>query len=115
RLVRGRARDLLDQLGQPARDAVDLRQRRAGVVRQPRAFDHALPDIARTLSRSHALLEWADGLLWVTDLHTTNGTTITAPDGAVQPLVPGQRTAAAIGWHVELGERDYTVTAGDPA
>jgi hypothetical protein len=81
----------------------------------PGVVVHALPDIARTLSRNHALLEWADGLLWVTDLHTTNGTTVTAPDGAVQPLVPGQRTATAIGWHVELGERDYTVTAGDPA
>ncbi|KQS07785.1 hypothetical protein ASG04_11350 [Curtobacterium sp. Leaf183] len=76
---------------------------------------HALPDIARTLSRNHAVLEWADDLLWVTDLHTTNGTTITSPEGAVQPLVPGQRTAAATGWRVELGEREYTVTAGGPA
>lgn len=76
---------------------------------------HALPDIARTLSRNHALLEWADNLLWVTDLHTTNGTTISSPEGAVQPLVPGQRTAAALGWQVELGERAYTVTAGSPA
>ncbi|MGU3408609.1 FHA domain-containing protein [Microbacterium sp. M1A1_1b] len=76
---------------------------------------HALPDMARTLSRNHAVLEWADDLLWVTDLHTTNGTTITSPEGAVQPLVPGQRTAAATGWRVELGEREYTVTAGGPA
>ncbi|MGN7189669.1 FHA domain-containing protein [Curtobacterium sp. MCBA15_004] len=75
----------------------------------------ALPDIARTLSRNHAVLEWADELLWVTDLHTTNGTTITSPEGTVQPLVPGQRTAAALGWRVELGERTYTVTAGTRA
>lgn len=81
----------------------------------PDVTAHALPDIARTLSRNHAVLEWTDNLLWVTDLHTTNGTTITSPDGAVQPLVPGQRTAAAVGWHVELGERAYTVTAGGPA
>jgi len=75
----------------------------------------ALPDIARTLSRNHAVLEWTDELLWVTDLHTTNGTTITSPEGTVQPLVPGQRTAAAPGWRVELGERSYTVTAGTRA
>lgn len=81
----------------------------------PEVTAHALPDIARTLSRNHAVLEWADDLLWVTDLHTTNGTTITSPEGAVQPLVPGQRTAAATGWRVELGEREYTVTAGGPA
>lgn len=76
---------------------------------------HALPDLSRSLSRTHALLEWRDGLLWVTDLNTTNGSAIVDADGGVRPLVPGLRTAASIGWRVELGERSLEILPGVPA
>ncbi|MCU1527659.1 MAG: hypothetical protein JWP75_1422, partial [Frondihabitans sp.] len=76
---------------------------------------HALPDLSRSLSRTHALLDWRDGLLWVTDLNTTNGSAVVDADGGVRPLVPGLRTAASIGWRVELGERSIEVLPGVPA
>ncbi|BDZ50318.1 hypothetical protein GCM10025867_25590 [Frondihabitans sucicola] len=76
---------------------------------------HALPDLSRSLSRTHALLDWRDGLLWVTDLNTTNGSAIVDADGGVRPLVPGLRTAASVGWRVELGERSLEIHPGEQA
>lgn len=76
---------------------------------------HALPDLSRSLSRTHALFDWRDGLLWVTDLNTTNGSAIVDADGGVRPLVPGLRTAASIGWRVELGERSLEILPGAQA
>jgi hypothetical protein len=73
---------------------------------------YALPDLSRSLSRTHALIDWTDGLLWVTDLNTTNGTAIVGADGQLQPLIPGLRTAAAIGWRVEFGERWFEIRPG---
>jgi pSer/pThr/pTyr-binding forkhead associated (FHA) protein len=70
---------------------------------------HALPDLSRSLARTHALLEVADGLLWVTDLGSANGSAITDRDGVSQPLVAGLRTAAAVGWTVRLGGRSFEV------
>lgn len=86
------------------------------IGRQPEPTDaartvHALPDLSRGLAKTHALLDFADGLLWVTDLGSPNGTSIARRDGGAQPLVPGLRTAAAVGWRVRLGGRAFTVRA----
>jgi hypothetical protein len=75
----------------------------------------ALPDLSRSMSRTHALLEWREGLLWVTDLNTTNGTAIVDADGGVRPVIPGLRTSASIGGRVELGERSLEIHPGAPA
>ncbi len=71
----------------------------------------ALADLSRTLSKTHALLEWSGSVLWVTDLHSANGSVLVSPDGERRPLVPGIRGPAAIGWRVECGNRSFTVHA----
>ena len=67
------------------------------------------PDLSRSLSKTHARLEWTGTVLWVTDLHSTNGSALVSPDGVRQPLVPGIRGPAAAGWTIELGERRLAV------
>ena len=69
----------------------------------------AWPDLSRSLSKTHALLEWSGTVLWVTDLHSANGSVLVNPDGDRQPLVPGIRGAATVGWTVELGDRSFEV------
>ena len=71
----------------------------------------ALADLSRTLSKTHALLEWSGSVLWVTDLHSANGSVLVSPDGERRPLVPGIRGPAAIGWTVVCGSRSFTVHA----
>lgn len=73
---------------------------------------YAWPDLSRTLSKTHALLEWNGATLWVTDLNSTNGTRLVEPDGREHPLVPGLPGAAAPGWTVRLGDRSFVVRAG---
>lgn len=71
----------------------------------------AWPDLSRSLSKTHALLEWTGQVLWVTDLGSTNGSALVDPDGTRQPLAPGVRGAAAIGWTVQLGDRRVAARA----
>jgi RDD family protein/FHA domain-containing protein len=83
-----------------------------------RGGDHALlavPDLSRTLSKTHALLEWSGAVLWVTDLGSANGSVLISPDGERQPLVPGLRGAAAVGWTVQCGGRTFAVRAAREA
>lgn len=83
---------------------------RAPVV--PEGDDHpvfAWADLERSLTKTHALLERQGGVLWVTDLGSTNGSSLVAPDGTRQPLVPGLRGAAGPGYVLEFGERTATV------
>lgn len=65
-------------------------------------------DLSRTLSKSHARLEWDGRLVWVTDLASTNGTVLRT-DGAPQPLLPHQRTPIPGDAVLELGDRIVTV------
>lgn len=71
-----------------------------------------VPDLSRSLSKTHALLEWAGTVLWVTDLASTNGSALVSPDGERQILAPGLRGAATIDWTVELGQRSFTLQRG---
>ena len=72
-----------------------------------------LADLSRTLSKTHALLEWSGTVLWVTDLGSANGSVLISPDGERRPLVPGIRGPAAIGWTVQFGSRTFRVHATD--
>jgi len=65
-------------------------------------------DLSRTLSQSHARLEWDGRFVWVTDLASTNGTALRT-DGASQGLLPFQRTPIPTGAVLELGDRVITV------
>ncbi|WEO77910.1 FHA domain-containing protein [Cryobacterium sp. SO2] len=71
----------------------------------------AWTDLSRTMSKSHALVTWSGTLLWVTDLGSANGTTLVTYSGERRPLLPGQPTAAAPGWRVELGDRHFDILA----
>jgi hypothetical protein len=66
------------------------------------------PDLSRTLSKSHARLEWDGTRVWVTDLGSTNGTFVQT-GGTAHPLLPYQRTPLASAATLELGDRTVTV------
>ena len=61
-------------------------------------------DPARSVSKSHALVELVEGELWVTDLHSTNGVSLGDANGQRTPLDPGVRTAVTAGVSLSLGE-----------
>lgn len=73
---------------------------------------YAWPDLSRSMSKTHALLEWDGSILWVTDLDSSNGTRLVGPDDRVQPLVAGLRGPAGPGWTVRFGDRSLVVHAG---
>ncbi len=68
----------------------------------------AWPDLSRTLSKTHALLEWDGRHLWVTDLGSTNGTTLVGEDAGVTALVPQERTRVPGGSRVVSGDREMS-------
>lgn len=71
---------------------------------------HRWVDLSRTLSKSHARLEWDGRLAWVTDLGSTNGTILQAA-GVPHPLLPFQRTPLPAEATLELGDRVIIVKA----
>ena len=73
---------------------------------------YAWPDLSRSLSKTHALLEWTGDLLWVTDLQSASGSRLVGPDGRVQPLLPGLRGPAGPGWTVWFGDHSLVVHSG---
>ncbi|CAN5495507.1 hypothetical protein BH10ACT4_BH10ACT4_00030 [soil metagenome] len=66
-------------------------------------------DPAKSLSKTHALLEIDGGILWVHDLDSTNGVFVAAPGVDVVQVDPGTRVMVPDGTEVELGE--FIVTA----
>jgi hypothetical protein len=64
----------------------------------------AVDDPAKSLSKTHALLEVENGVLWVHDLDSTNGIFIVEPDASVIDVEPGNRAAVPAGAELELGE-----------
>jgi hypothetical protein len=78
---------------------------------RPAAWQQAelLPvvDPAKSVSKTHAALEIIDGLLWVTDLDSSNGVFIVPADGDAIEASPGVRVAVPAGADLELG--DYII------
>lgn len=73
---------------------------------------HAVPDLTRTISKNHVLLEPdADGV-WVTDLGSMNGTTVIARDGGRQQVTRGARAQARPGGRIAVGSRLVLVSTG---
>jgi hypothetical protein len=66
-------------------------------------------DPAKSLSKTHALLEIDGGILWVHDLDSTNGVFVAAPGVDVVQVDPGTRVMVPDGAEVELGEFIVTV------
>lgn len=79
---------------------------RAPVAPDSAPTAHAVPivDPRKSLSKTHAVIELRDGLLWVTDLHSTNGTTVTNAIGEATACPPGIPMPVGEGWAVSFGE-----------
>jgi hypothetical protein len=71
---------------------------------RPGAAPIPLQDPARSVSKTHALVEVVDDRVLITDLHSTNGTRVLTADGLVHELEPGLATGAESGTTVLLGE-----------
>lgn len=56
-----------------------------------------------SVSKTHALIEWSGGSLWVTDLNSSNGTDIVAGDGNETRLTPGIPAVVASGATIRVG------------
>jgi hypothetical protein len=61
-------------------------------------------DPAKSLSKTHAMLEIDGDILWVHDLNSTNGVFVAAPGLGVVKVDPGTRSMVPDGAEVELGE-----------
>ncbi|HQY98526.1 MAG TPA: FHA domain-containing protein [Propionicimonas sp.] len=72
----------------------------------------SVDDPYRSVSKTHALLDVRDGLVWVTDLHSTNGTTLTNDVGEAIACDPGIAVPVGDGWVVGLGEFNLTIRRG---
>lgn len=66
------------------------------------------PDLSRTLSKTHARLEWDGESVWVTDLGSANGTAmeVGVERASLDPFVPTRMPADAVLW---LGDRSLTI------
>ena len=79
----------------------------------PQARRASIFDPSRSVSKTHALLVPVPGGVWVTDLHSTNGTRIES-NGAVTALVPEKEEAAMPGSKVVFGNAVYRVSVSEP-
>lgn len=76
----------------------------------------AVPDLSRTLSKSHASLVRRGAVVVLTDLGSTNGTTVQTSDGGVVPVPPGAEAELWPGAVVSIGDHEFTLdfaAAGD--
>ena len=74
-------------------------------------FDHLVQIADRTLSVSKTHLEFGehDGVMWIADRFSGNGTIVRRPDDAALRCEPGRRYLVPRGSRVELAEQSFTV------
>lgn len=74
-------------------------------------FDHLVQIADRTLSVSKTHLEFGehDGVLWVADRFSGNGTVVRRPDDGALRCEPGRRYLVPRGSRVELAEQSFDV------
>lgn len=68
----------------------------------------ALADTTRSISKTHARLEFVGDELSVIDRHSTNGTAVVV-DGTATPVAPGGRARVPIGATLTFGDRTASV------
>ncbi len=76
----------------------------APVAVRPHATRVPVTDAAKSVSKTHAIIDVEDTQLAVTDLHSTNGVIVTDPDGTQTDLPPGGRAVLHEGSRLMLGE-----------
>lgn len=89
----------------------------AVVGRRPRAESEdvqvvEIGDVARSLSRTHVRIRVTDGVAWVEDAGSANGTRLRTPDGTLTPLGAGIPVRLVSGAVLELGQVSLGVTLG---
>jgi hypothetical protein len=75
----------------------------------PAALPVAIAD--PSISKTHAVITPADGQVWVTDLHSTNGTAVDTA-GTVAPCAPGERCRVEPGGTIVAGDVRLLVRGG---
>ncbi|WP_350347119.1 zinc-ribbon domain-containing protein [Agromyces sp. G08B096] len=75
------------------------------------SFDHLVQISDRTLSVSKTHLEFGehDGMLWISDRFSGNGTIVRRPDDGALRCEPGRRYLVPRGSRVELAEQSFDV------
>lgn len=75
-----------------------------------------VPSPSHDISRTHVQVEPEGWSVMVTDLHSTNGTTLVRPGADVERerMVPGEPVEVRIGWVIDLGD-GITVAIDPPA
>jgi hypothetical protein len=76
----------------------------AAPASHPDATPVSLLDPRKSISKTHTVLAVDNGMLWVTDLHSTNGTTVTNPVGEATSCPPGIAMPIGEGWTLGIGE-----------
>jgi predicted component of type VI protein secretion system len=79
---------------------------------QPDAELRSLVDPRMSVSKTHTAVVPGRRSLRVTDLHSTNGTTITDASGAVTVCQPGEAYVVEAGSTIGIGEFPIRVIAG---
>jgi len=70
-----------------------------------------LGDPSMLISKVHAEFGATASGFWIADRGSTNGTEVRHPDGRVEPLRAGVRTALAVGSVVTVGGRSFTIAS----
>ena len=69
----------------------------------------AVDDPERSISKTHLAFGVDNGRIWVEDRHSTNGTSVSRPNGTTLPLAPGVRTFVDNGASIVFGAQSVVV------
>ena len=74
--------------------------------------DHlvTIVDPGRSVSKTHLEFGQTDGMFWVSDRHSGNGTVIHEPGAEPRPCVPGRRYPVVRGTRVDVGEQSLLLS-----
>lgn len=75
----------------------------SAVAVRPHAALVPVVDPAKSVSKTHAVIDLEGAELSITDLHSTNGVLVTSEQGLARDLAPGERVVLQPGDRVELG------------
>ncbi|WP_422935437.1 FHA domain-containing protein [Sinomonas sp. P47F7] len=76
-------------------------------ARQPGVTSIAVPDLSRTLSKTHLWLERRGGAVYARDLDSTTGTVIEAPGQRPVTLTPHTDAQLVVGTTVRMGDHTF--------
>ena len=96
----------------PVESTLFLGRHPVATAGHPGAHVLAVDDVAKSVSKTHAMLELDGGVLWVHDLDSTNGVWVVPAGEEAIEVVPGQRVAVPAGADLEIGDLVIQVEHG---